>query len=136
MIAYYMVEKLTATICIEFSPSKKTIVDTVKSLTKKGLINIDYKYLKEILSNNQIKLINLTTPKRVSSVELNELVKVLDTQSKKFIVDISGGSSLTLSEVEKVIDLVTQKTPDAYIMFGAHILPKLKNSRKIVLITN
>ena len=131
-----MANKVTATIRIELSPSAKTIRDAVRSFKKGGLINIDDKDLKEMLSNNSKKLISLTTPKRISSIEIDELVKVLDTESKKLILDIVGGSSLTLLEVNQIIDSISQKIPDVGRVFGAHVLPKIKGGRKIVCVTN
>ena len=131
-----MANNVTATIRIELSPSAKTIRDAVRSFKKRGLISIDDKDLKEMLSNNPKKLISLTTPKRISSIEIDELVKVLDTESKKLILDIVGGSSLTLLEVNQIIDSISQKIPDVDMVFGAHVLPKIKGSRKIVCVTN
>ena len=131
-----MANKVTATIRIELSPSAKTIRDAVRSFKKRGLISIDDKDLKEMLSNNSKKLINLTTPKRISSIEIDELVKVLDTESKKLTLDIVGGSSLTLLEVNQIIDSISQKIPDVGRVFGAHVLPKIKGGRKIVCVTN
>ena len=131
-----MANNVTATIRIELSPSAKTIKDAVRSFKKRGLISIDDKDLKEMLSNNPKKLISLTTPKRISSIEIDELVKVLDTESKKLILDIVGGSSLTLLEVNQIIDSISQKIPDVGMVFGAHVLPKIKGSRKIVCVTN
>ena len=131
-----MANKVTATIRIELSPSAKTIRDAVKSFKKRGLISIDDKDLKEMLSNNSKKLISLTTPKRISSIEIDELVKVLDSESKKLTLNIVGGSSLTLLEVNQIIDSISQKIPDVGMVFGAHVLPKIKGSRKIVCVTN
>ena len=131
-----MADKVTTTIRIELSPSAKTIRDAVKSFKKRGLISIDDKDLKEMLSNNPKKLISLTTPKRISSIEIDELVKVLDTESKKLTLDIVGGSSLTLLEVNQIIDSISQKIPDVGRVFGAHVLPKIKGGRKIVCVTN
>ena len=131
-----MADKVTTTIRIELSPSAKTIRDAVKAFKKRGLISIDDKDLKEMLSNNSKKLISLTTPKRISSIEIDELVKVLDAESKKLTLDIVGGSSLTLLEVNQIIDSISQKIPDVGMVFGAHVLPKIKGSRKIVCVTN
>ena len=131
-----MANKVTATIRIELSPSAKTIRDAVNSFKKMGLISIDDKDLKELLSNNPKKLISLTTPKRISSIEIDELVKVLDAESKKLTLDIVGGSSLTLLEVNQIIDSISQKIPDVDMVFGAHVLPKIKGSRKIFCVTN
>ncbi len=131
-----MADKVTTTIRIELSPSAKTIRDAVKSFKKRGLISIDDKDLKEMLFNNSKKLISLTTPKRISSIEIDELVKVLDAESKKLTLDIVGGSSLTLLEVNQIIDSISQKIPDVGMVFGAHVLPKIKGSRKIVCVTN
>ena len=131
-----MANNVTATIRIELSPSAKTIRDAVRSFKKRGLISIDDKDLKEMLSNNPKKLISLTTPKRISSIEIDELVKVLDTESKKLTLDIVGGSSLTLLEVNQIIDSISQKIPDVGRVFGAHVLPKIKGGRKIVCVTN
>ncbi len=131
-----MANNVTATIRIELSPSAKTIRDAVRSFKKRGLISIDDKDLKEMLSNNPKKLISLTTPKRISSIEIDELVKVLDSESKKLTLNIVGGSSLTLLEVNQIIDSISQKIPDVGRVFGAHVLPKIKGGRKIVCVTN
>ena len=56
--------------------------------------------------------------------------------SQKTDIRLVGGSSLTLLEVNQIIDSISQKIPDVDMVFGAHVLPKIKGGRKIVCITN
>lgn len=137
-----MVKDYPATIYIEIRPSLKTIRETISSFTKNGLINIDKEAIKDLSSDKQIRVVSLTTPKAIYPSDLEELAGVLSfnagkprTAIKKIVLDIAGDPSLTLFEVNKIIDLISKNMPESTeIIFGAHVLPKLKSGRKMVCI--
>ena len=65
----------------------------------------------------------------------NPLIDVDVSTAKGMLIDVSGGSSMTLEEVNKVVELIAEKLPeDINLIFGAHIFPDLKNTVRVMAI--
>ncbi len=114
-------------------------------ITKPGLINVDFADVRRIMSNGGVALIGSAESdardKKLETVAEkvlnNPLIDVDVSTAKGMLIDVSGGSSMTLEEVNKVVELIAEKLPeDINLIFGAHIFPDLKNTvRAMAIIT-
>jgi cell division protein FtsZ len=112
-------------------------------ITKAGLINVDFADVKRIMSNGGVALIGSgesdAKDKKLETVVdkilNNPLIDVDVSTARGMLIDISGGTSLTLEEANKVVEIIGSKLPeDINIIWGAHIFPDLKNTIKALAI--
>ena len=104
---------------------------TVELITKPGLINLDFADLRTILTRCGPAMIGLGESSRDSSIESRALDAVEDaltsplldvdiSEASRALVNVSGGSDMTLKEAEMVVEAVASKiNPSAHIIWGA-----------------
>jgi cell division protein FtsZ len=111
-------------------------------ITEPGLVNLDFADVKTIMSESGAALMAIgrgTGESRAADAARmaisSPLLDVSMEGAKGLLLNITGGSDLALSEINEAADIVSQAAdPDANIIFGAVIDPRLENEVKITVI--
>ncbi len=118
----------------------------VEMVTKPGMVNLDFADLKSVLKDSGYAVIGIgeasttqTGDRARVAIENTLDSPLLDVNiatAKKALVNIIGGSDLTLREAEKVFQEVAGRiSEDAMLKWGARIEPSMqKNSIKIMTV--
>ncbi|HLD81177.1 MAG TPA: cell division protein FtsZ [archaeon] len=113
---------------------------TTELITKPGLINLDFADLRTILNRCGPAMIGLGESARDSKIESRALDAVenaltsplLDvdiSEASRALVNVTGGTDMTLKEAEMVVEAVASKIhPSAHIIWGAMIDDNLSKS--------
>ncbi len=117
----------------------KAIADLI---TVPGLINLDFADIKSVMSNAGSALMGVgeadgedRARKAVEAAVESPLVEATIEGARGVLINVTGGSDLTMSEIEESAKNITQRAaPDANIIFGATIDPELKGKIKISVI--
>ena len=131
-----------------FKVSDEVLAHAVKGITelvtKPGLVNLDFADIRTVMSNGGVAMIGLGEGKgegrAVESVKAaldSPLLDVSIAGAKAAIVNVTGGSDMSISEAESVVEHVYNAIdPDARLIWGAHIDTDLEDSiRTMVIIT-
>ncbi len=125
-----------------FKAADSVLANAVKGITelvtKPGLVNLDFADIRTILEHAGMAMIGLgevegsDKPDRVVDAAQKAMQSpFLDLDvgtANKALINITGGSDLTLGEAESAIYLISQKiAKDAHIIWGATIDESLKN---------
>jgi cell division protein FtsZ len=111
-------------------------------ITTPGLINLDFADIKSIMSNAGSALMgvgeaegdNRSRNAVIAAID-SPLVEVNIEGARGVLINICGGTDLTMAEIEESAKTITEHTaPDANIIFGASIDNSLKNKVKITVI--
>jgi cell division protein FtsZ len=112
-------------------------------VTRPGLINLDFADVKSIMSRAGGALISIGygegEEKATEAARIALGSPLLDIESIQgadgLLVNLTGGEDLTLAEVDSAMRTIADSTmPDAEILFGAVIDPKMENRVQITLI--
>lgn len=112
-------------------------------VTRPGLINLDFADVKSIMGRSGGALVSMgygEGKERASEAAKMALRSpLLDIESIKgsdgLLVNITGGEDLTLAEVNRAMELISQAAvPGASILFGAVVDPKMESRVQITLI--
>ncbi|MCK5476452.1 MAG: cell division protein FtsZ [Candidatus Aenigmarchaeota archaeon] len=129
-----------------FKISDEILVNAVKGITemvtKPGLINLDFADIKAIMNEGGVAMIGMAesdTEKRateaVKKALNNPLLDVDIEGATGALINVVGGSSLTLKESKQVVEEVTSKlSPDAKIIWGASIEKELGDLIRVMVI--
>ena len=117
----------------------KAIADLI---TVPGLINLDFADIKSVMSNAGSALMGVGEAEgdnraqmAVNAAVESPLVEATIEGARGVLINVTGGSDLTMSEIEEAAQTITQKAaPDANIIFGATIDEALKGKIKISVI--
>lgn len=117
----------------------KAIADLI---TTPGLINLDFADIKSIMSNAGSTLMGVgeaegdnRAKKAVESAIVSPLVEADIEGARGVLINITGGTDLTMFEIEEAAKTITEHTsPDANIIFGATIDKNLEGKIKITVI--
>ena len=116
----------------------KAIADLI---TIPGLINLDFADIKSVMSNSGTALMGVgeaegddRTKKAITAAIESPLVEVTLDGARGLLINISGGTDLTMAEVEEAQTITQRAAPDANIIFGATIDENLNNKVKITVI--
>ncbi len=128
-----------------FKVADEVLTNAVKGITemvtKPGLINLDFADLRTILENGGAAMIGLGESETEEASEARALEAVenaltsplLDvdiSEASRALVNVIGGSDMTLREAEMVVETVSEKiNPDAHIIWGAMIDDKLHKKK-------
>jgi len=108
-----------------------TINGIVEIITKSSLVNVDFADVKSILENGGLGVVGFAEIKEgpkedrarlvLSQALDNPLLDVSIDGARKALVNIIGDKSLTISEVETIIDSVRSRLhQEADLIYGAH----------------
>ncbi len=127
-----------------FKKADNVLFDGVKGLTdlitQPGLINLDFADVRTVIKEMGFAMMGTAVAegenKAVEASNLaltNPLIENIDMNTAKgVIVNISGGSDMTLLEVDHAANIIRQSVnPDANIIFGSLIDENLKGKLKI-----
>src|SRR6266702_4781289 len=111
-------------------------------ITEPGLINLDFADVKSIMSDSGGALMAIghgsgeTRAGDAARMAISSpLLDISMEGAKGVLLNITGGSDLALSEISEAAEVVAQAAdPEASIIFGAVIDPKLENEIKITVI--
>lgn len=112
-------------------------------ITKPGLINVDFADIRTIMSNGGVALIGSAESDAkdkkletvVDKILNNPLIDVDISTAKGMLIDVSGGTSLTLDEANAIVEMIEKHLPDGIrIIWGAHIFPDLKSTVRVMAI--
>lgn len=129
-----------------FKVADEILTNAVKGIaelvTKAGLVNLDFADIRAIMGNGGVALIGVgesdTENRAIESVEKaisNPLLDVDIGGAAGALINVSGGTDLTLNEARKVVETVSERlSEDARIIWGAQINEDLQGTIKIMLI--
>ncbi|OQX71059.1 cell division protein FtsZ [Candidatus Parcubacteria bacterium 4484_255] len=111
-------------------------------IVRSGLINVDFADVKEIMADSGSALFGVGKGKGEQKIEqaaqatLNSPFLQFPIEgAKRILFNITGGSQLSLMDIEKAAKLITQNTAASKVIFGAIIDNNLKPDEvKITLI--
>ncbi|OPY25962.1 MAG: Cell division protein FtsZ 1 [Methanocella sp. PtaU1.Bin125] len=131
-----------------FKVSDEVLAHAVKGITelvtKPGLVNLDFADIRTVMSNGGVAMIGLGEGKgegaAIESVKAaldSPLLDVNIAGAKAAIVNVTGGTNMTISQAESVVEHVYNSIdPDARLIWGAHVDPELDDAvRTMVIIT-
>jgi len=128
-----------------FSVVNKNLIESLESLIETiynpGLINIDFADIQTILKGKG-KLAFLNTAQAVGKTGAEEIIKNIFNNplynynliAEKILFNISGGSNLSMVDVEKISKNIANLNPKAKIIFGISRSSKSKNRIKATLL--
>lgn len=135
-----------------FKVADEVLTNAVKGITemvtKPGLINLDFADLRTILERGGAAMIGLgesTSDKATESRALEAVENALTSPlldidisgAERALVNVTGGSDMTLREAELVVETVSAKIhPNAHIIWGAIIddnMPRNKMQAMVVI---
>ena len=129
-----------------FKVADEILTNAVKGIaelvTKAGLVNLDFADVRAVMDNGGVALIGVgesdTENRAVESVEKaiqNPLLDVDITGANGALINVAGGSDMTLDEAKKIVETVSERLdPDAKIIWGAQISEDLNNIIRTILI--
>ncbi len=111
-------------------------------VTEPGLINVDFAHVKNILSGSGNALIGIglgSGENRAKNAAENAITSPLLESSidgaHRVILNVFGGSDLTLYEVNEVAETVAGAVdPDANMVFGAVVNKKMEGKIKVIVV--
>jgi len=115
---------------------------TTELVTTSGLVNLDFADIKTIMVNGGVSLIGMgesDTEQRAQDAVIkaidNPLLDVDISDAKGALVNIIGGSDMSLDECKEIISSVGDKlSPDAKMIWGAKISEDMAKSIRVLLI--
>lgn len=129
-----------------FKVSDEILVNAVKGIaelvTKPGLVNLDFADIKAVMGEGGIAMIGMgesdTENRSLEAVEKainNPLLDVEIDGAEGALINVSGGSDITIRECQSVVEAVSSKLhPDAKIIWGAQIVKDLGDVVRTMLI--
>ncbi len=131
-----------------FKVADEILVNSVKGITelvtRPGLVNLDFADIRAVMTNGGLAMIGMgdsdTESRAQEAVERalnNPLLDVDINGAKGALVNVSGGSDVTIRECQQIVEAVsTRLNPDAKIIWGAQILKELGDSiRTMIIVT-
>ncbi len=114
----------------------------VETIAIPSLVNLDYADVRAIMTNGGVAAIGVGSSDTSSKVEeavqgalTNPLLDISYQGATGAIIHVSGGPDLTLDEISRVGELVTeQMDPDANVIWGARIDDRMKGKLTVMTI--
>ena len=129
-----------------FKFADEVLTNAVKGITelvtKNGLINLDFADIKTVMSDGGMAMIGIgesdNENRAEESVEKalnNPLLNVDFENAKGALVNVSGGSDMTLEDARRIVAKIADMLDDdAKIIWGAQILEDLKKTIKTMVV--
>jgi len=129
-----------------FKVSDEILVNSVKGIaelvTKPGLVNLDFADIKAVMGSGGLAMIGMgesdTENRALEAVEKalnNPLLDVDIDGATGALVNVSGGSDVTIKECQEIVEAVSSKlSPEAKIIWGAQINKELGDMVRAMLI--
>lgn len=130
-----------------FKVADEILTNSVKGIadliTTSGLVNLDFADVRAIMSNGGVSLIGIgesdsaegRAQQAVERAINNPLLNVNIKDAKGALINIVGGSDLTLDEYKQIMEMIgNQIAPDAKIISGAQISADMEKTIRVLLI--
>lgn len=129
-----------------FRVADEILTNAVKGIaeliTKSGLVNLDFADIRTVMGKGGVALIGMgesdTENRAIEAVEKavnNPLLDVDIGGANGALINVCGGSDMTLEEAKSVVESVSAKLDeDARIIWGAQISEDLENTIRVMLI--
>ena len=114
----------------------------VETIAVPSLVNLDYADVKAIMTNGGVAAIGVGASDTNNRVEeavkgalTNPLLDISYKGATGALIHIAGGSDMTLDEINKIGELVTENLdPDANVIWGARVQDELKGKLTVMTI--
>ncbi|MBI2651780.1 cell division protein FtsZ, partial [Candidatus Woesearchaeota archaeon] len=114
----------------------------VETIAVPSLVNLDYADVKAIMSNGGVAAIGVGASDTKNKVEeavkgalSNPLLDISYKGATGALIHIEGGNDMTLDEVNRVGELVTESLdPDANVIWGARVSEEMKGKLTVMTI--
>jgi len=129
-----------------FAVANELIATMIKGIVEiiavPSLVNLDYADVKAIMANGEVSVIGIGESDSEHRVEeavrralTNPLLDVSYEGATGALLHVTGGSDLTLDEVSKIGDMVTESLDaDANVIWGARISNEMKGRVRVMTI--
>ena len=129
-----------------FKVADEILTNAVKGIaelvTKAGLVNLDFADIKAIMGSGGVAMIGVgesdTEKRATEAVEkaiTNPLLDIDVGGANGALINVSGGSDMSLDEARRVVETVSSKlAEDAKIIWGAQIYEDLEDTLRVMLI--
>jgi cell division protein FtsZ len=129
-----------------FKVADEILTNAVKGVTelvtKSGLVNLDFADVKAVMLNGGVSLIGMgeadsqnRAAEAVEKAITNPLLDVDISNATGALINIVGGTNLTLEEAKTIVATIGEKlSPDAKMIWGAQIAEDLDHSVRVMLI--
>ncbi|MBN1646311.1 cell division protein FtsZ [Candidatus Woesearchaeota archaeon] len=129
-----------------FKVADEILTNAVKGIaelvTRAGLVNLDFADIRAVMGNGGVALIGVgesdTENRAIEAVEKavqNPLIDVDISGANGALINVAGGSDMTLEEARQVVEMVSNKLDeDARLIWGAQILEDLAGTIRVMLI--
>src|SRR3989344_912112 len=129
-----------------FKVADEVLVNAVKGITelvtKEGLVNRDFSDLRAVMKNGGTAMIGLgesdSEDRARSAVEKalnNPLMDVNIEGGKGALINIIGGTDMSLHEARVVMEAVSEKLdPQAKLLWGARVDPEMQNLLRVMVV--
>ncbi|MFP4050556.1 MAG: cell division protein FtsZ [Thermoplasmata archaeon] len=120
----------------------RSIKGITEIVTKPGLVNLDFNDLKTIMEGAGVAMIGMgeddsenRAEKAIDEAINSPLLEVDISNANAALVNVVGGSDMTVAEAEKVAKMVENRIgKDARIIWGASIEPTLDKSMRVMVV--
>ncbi len=129
-----------------FKVADEILVRAVKGITelvtKPGLINLDFADVRAIMEGGGVAMIGMgesdTENRAEEAIEKavnSPLLSVDITGAKGALINVVGGSDLSLAEAEKVVEVISERLdPRANIIWGAQVDNSTEGALRVLLV--
>ncbi len=129
-----------------FKVADEILVNAVKGIaelvTRPGLVNLDFADIRAVMNDGGLAMIGMgdsdTDNRAVEAVERalnNPLLDVDIDGAKGALINVSGGTDITIRECQEIVEAVTARLDkNAKIIWGAQIIKELGDSIRAMLI--
>ncbi|HIH15146.1 MAG TPA: cell division protein FtsZ [Nanoarchaeota archaeon] len=129
-----------------FKVADEILTNAVKGIaelvTKTGLVNLDFADIKAVMGRGGVSMIGIgesdASNRAMEAVDKainNPLLDVDISGASGALINVCGGSDMTLEEARMVVDTISKKLDEeARIIWGAQISEDLGSSMKVLLI--
>lgn len=129
-----------------FKVADEILTNSVKGIaelvTRAGLVNLDFADIRSVMRDGGVALIGVgesdsenRAEEAVEKAIMNPLLDVDISGASAALINISGGSDLTLSESKKVMEMVYEKLdPEAKVIWGAQIYEDFEKTLRVMVI--
>ncbi|MBI1970990.1 cell division protein FtsZ [Candidatus Woesearchaeota archaeon] len=129
-----------------FKVADEILTNAVKGIaelvTKPGLVNLDFADIRAVMGNGGVALIGVgesdTEMRAKEAVEkaiTNPLLDVDVNGANGALINVAGGSDMTLSEARQVVETISERLDeDAKIIWGSQISEDLTGTIRVLLI--
>ena len=115
---------------------------TAELITKAGLVNLDFADIRAVMEGGGVALIGIgesdsqdRAEEAVEKAIENPLLDVDVSNATGALVNVIGGTDLTLEETKKIIEAVSKKLgQDATLIWGAQISEDMEKTVRVMLI--